>query len=82
MIEVKTVPNFPTQVCRVLAERERHLLEDWQEDVGSGRVGHHLRHGRRQQADDQVDGPHRQLLQVDQPLHQPRRKTCRLKYQR
>ena len=62
---------FLTQVSRVLAQRERHLLEDGQEDVRRGRVGHDLRHRRRQQADDQVDGPDRKLPQVDQPLHKP-----------
>ncbi len=60
-----------TQVCRILAKSEWHLEEDWQKNVGGGSVGHDLGHGGSDDADDQVDHPHRKSSQGDQVLDQP-----------
>ena len=48
-----------TQISWILTECERHFLENGQENVSGGSVGHDLCHGRRQHADYQVDHPNR-----------------------
>ena len=62
---------FFTEIRRILAKCERHLFENWQEDVCCGRVRNHFRDRRGQHAEDQVDQPYGQASQVDQPVHKP-----------